>query len=333
MLLDKILDFWDWWSTEIRRNLPILSSNADHAVVQIGRAGAAILWPNGSQTEAVAVDGLAKAFAQSPICTLLFAEDRYIRRQIAASALPYSRAKDIGAADLVAQTPFRRDEVYFVPLTSGDGSPCAYAIIKKGFVDPYVFALATAGIKIKAISLGSADDVVARIPGRAIREIVPKAARVLPRSQMVTAGLCSLALAIVLTFGHAFLRYDRALSALDSDIAFKRQQAVSVRAVLNERAKTASALEIARRRKDEAIPVVAVWEEISRRLPDRAWLTDLSFDRGTLTVSGFAQSAAGLIGPLEESPLFSEPSFTSPVVRIPGQSGEHFEMRLKVVRE
>ncbi|MGO7335780.1 PilN domain-containing protein [Rhizobium leguminosarum] len=333
MILDKILDFWDWWSSEIQRMLPHSSSRADYPVIQISRAGTVVQWPGASQAETVALDDLAKALERTRICTLLLAEDRYISRQIAASALPYSRAKEIAEADLIAQTPFRSEEVYCVPANGSDGSPCAYAIIKRTFVDPYLSALAAAKIKIKAISLGNADGIVARIPERAAREILPKAVRISPRSYILTAALSILVVTTILTVGHAFFRYDRALAALDSDIALKRQKAVSVRAALNERAKKASALETARRRKDEAIPVIAVWEEISRRFPDGAWLTDLSLDRGTLTVSGFAQSAAGLIGPLEQSPLFSEPSFTSPIVRVPDQNGEHFEMRLKVGRE
>ncbi|MBB3743104.1 general secretion pathway protein L [Rhizobium sp. BK591] len=330
MILDKLLDFWDWWSTEIQRMLPYLSSTIEHPVIQISRTGTVVQWSGASQAETVAFDDLAKVLERTQICALLFAEDRYIRRQIAGSALPYSRAKEIAEADLIAQTPFRSEEVYCVPVRGSDGLPCAYAIIKRTFVDPYLSALAAAEIKIKAISFGNADGIVARIPQRAVKEILPKAARISPRSHILTTALFILAVTTALTVGHAFFRYDRALAALDSDIALKRQKAVSVRAALNERAKKASALETARRRKDEAIPVIAVWEEISRRFPDGAWLTDLSLDRGTLTVSGFAQSAAGLIGPLEESPLFSEPSFTSPIVRVPGQSGEHFEMRLKV---
>ncbi|MBY3136122.1 PilN domain-containing protein [Rhizobium laguerreae] len=333
MILDKILDLWDWWSTEIQRMLPHSSSRIDSPVIQISRTGTVIQWPGAPQTETVAFDDLAKALEGTQICTLLFAEDRYIGRQIAGSTLPYSRAKEIAEADLIAQTPFRSEEVYCVPARGGDGSPCTYAIIKRTFVDPYLSALAAAKIKVKAISLGNTDGISARIPERALRDILPKAARILPRSYIFTTALSFLVVTIALTVGHAFFRYDRALAALDGDIALKREKAVSVRAALNERAKKASALETARRRKDEAIPVIAVWEEISRRFPDSAWLTDLSLDRGTLTVSGFAQSAAGLIGPLEGSPLFSEPSFTSPIVRVPGQSGEHFEMRLRVGQE
>jgi general secretion pathway protein L len=333
MITASLRDYWDWWSAEIQRLTPRSALTNDQPCVEINRGEAAISWPNGSRSEALAIDDLANALSQFPVCTLLIAEGRYVLRRMADSALPYSRAKDISAVDLIAQTPFRPDEVYFTPITSFDGSPSSYAVIKRTVLDPYVSALATAGIRIKTISLARSGDVVACIPRRALREIVPKSARGFHRSHLVAAALCASVLVIALTFGHAFFRYGSALSALDSDIAVKRQQAVSVRAALNQRAKTASALEIAHRRKVEEIPVTAVWEEISRRFPDGSWLTDLSIDRGILTISGFAQSAAGLIGPLEESALFSEPSFTSPIVRVPGQTGEHFEMRLKVVRE
>jgi len=57
---------------------------------------------------------------------------------------------------------------------------------------------------------------------------------------------------------------------------------------------------------------------------------DLSAKGDDLTITGFSASAAELIKPIDASPLFSAPEFASPVVRVPGQDGEHFTISAKI---
>ena len=70
--------------------------------------------------------------------------------------------------------------------------------------------------------------------------------------------------------------------------------------------------------------------EISRVLPNSTFLTGYSYQDGTVTISGFAQSASEIQSLLESSPLFKGVEFTNSVAREP--SGKD-RFTLKMVLE
>jgi len=238
----------------------------------------------------------------------------------------------MAAADLAGQTPFRPDTVYTLPLADRDGS-WTYLVVKKNFLEPHINTLLSARIKVGSAGIKPAGSDRLCLPHRSLREVFRGREGPTGRLRLYPIVLGTLIAGSVLTFAHATLRYDNALSALEADIAGKREDAAKARAILNKKAETETAMSVAARRKHEAVSVARLWEELTARLPDDAWLTDVSVDDERLTISGVAKSAAGLIEPLDASALFSEPTFSAPVVRMPGQDGEHFEMRLKVGQE
>ncbi len=59
-----------------------------------------------------------------------------------------------------------------------------------------------------------------------------------------------------------------------------------------------------------------------------AYLTSVSADeKGKVEIEGFAKRAAGIIGPLEKSPLFKDVEFVSPVTVREGM--ERFSLRMQ----
>jgi general secretion pathway protein L len=57
---------------------------------------------------------------------------------------------------------------------------------------------------------------------------------------------------------------------------------------------------------------IVVLEVLSRLLPDGVWLTGLSLQGDTLSITGFAREPARLIPLLEQSPHFAEVAFRAP---------------------
>ena len=72
------------------------------------------------------------------------------------------------------------------------------------------------------------------------------------------------------------------------------------------------------------------WEEVTRILPDTAWLTDLTIDGNEITMSGFARSASDLIPALERSEFFSNVKFTSRVTKERDLKNERFSIKMDV---
>lgn len=66
--------------------------------------------------------------------------------------------------------------------------------------------------------------------------------------------------------------------------------------------------------------------ELTRVLPDDSWSFDLSVQGENITVSGFSTKASDLIRRLEQSDLFSQVSFTSPVTQDTGLDAERFSI-------
>jgi general secretion pathway protein L len=59
-------------------------------------------------------------------------------------------------------------------------------------------------------------------------------------------------------------------------------------------------------------------------------VSDLRIDGDVIEFNGFAKSAASLVAPLENSPLFMQASLTSPVVLDSSEDKERFSMRLRL---
>ena len=76
--------------------------------------------------------------------------------------------------------------------------------------------------------------------------------------------------------------------------------------------------------------VTSVLAEVTDRLPDDTWLSQLQLQDGKVTLSGFSPSAATLIAKLEASPLLDDVRFGSPVTPDPGVGGERFNIVARV---
>ena len=148
-----------------------------------------------------------------------------------------------------------------------------------------------------------------------------------------TAGIAALSIlagAVLVTFAHAHWRAWQAEAELDTQIADAQVLAKAARTSLQKRQAGIERIEKIRQEKKTTASLVRVWAELTHLLPDTAWLTDLSAKGDDLTISGFSTSAAELIQPIDASPLFSAPEFASPVVKVPGQDGEHFTISAKI---
>lgn len=83
------------------------------------------------------------------------------------------------------------------------------------------------------------------------------------------------------------------------------------------------------RAKVAADPLTVALNDLSRRLPDGAYVTDISFDRGVLRVSGLAWDAAATISALDSAPEFSNITFPSATVRDEATGRERFDLSMR----
>jgi general secretion pathway protein L len=76
--------------------------------------------------------------------------------------------------------------------------------------------------------------------------------------------------------------------------------------------------------------ILAVWDELSRILPDHTFLTETRIADGTVTVSGFSVDAARLVRVIDQSPLFSGATLTSAITPDANERKDRFSIAFKL---
>ncbi|PBC08185.1 PilN domain-containing protein [Mesorhizobium sp. WSM3859] len=251
-----------------------------------------------------------------------------LKRQLGARRLPVRQARDMAELDLMASTPIDLSKVHIVFADRADGGS-SYLVVKKRTVAAALEAIKAVGGDLASLSIADAGQML-RPDALSLAAICPARARDRFARRAWTAAVATVLLGFVATYGHAQWRSWQAGSVLDDEIARAQVEARKARASLQKRQAELEQTEKLRAEKKNAVPVVRILAELTRLLPDSAWVSDLSSKGDQLTITGFSTSAADLIQPIDASPLFSAPEFSSPVTRVPGQTGERFTITAKV---
>ncbi len=120
---------------------------------------------------------------------------------------------------------------------------------------------------------------------------------------------------------------EQRLELLDQAVREARSRATSADNLRRQLGERQAFLEgLAGRTHEASLP--RTLDELSRLLPDTAWLESVEVRGESVHISGHAASAAALIGPLEASRLFSEAQFRAAVVPDRATGRERFEMTL-----
>ncbi|UVK46527.1 PilN domain-containing protein [Mesorhizobium sp. AR07] len=348
------LDFWDWWLDELRgvwsRVAPRQKKpSTGDWIVSLADDGIRAREANAPEFQSIP---LALTASSDEILALLQGGPRrkrptfdvviqpglFLTRQLAARRLPLRQARDMAELDLLASTPIDPAQVHVVFARQVGarqvgarqvGQDCCYHVVKAKTLAAVLDAVRRAGGSVRCLSLSQPDGALLADP-LSLAAIWPPTAR---DRRVRTAGMaaCSmLAAAVLVTFAHAHWRSWQAGAELDARIADAQVLAKAARSALQKRQAGIEQIEKIRQEKKTTPSLVRVWGELTHLLPDTTWLTDLSAKGDDLTITGFSTSAAELIQPLDASPLFSAPEFAAPVVKVPGQDGEHFTISAKI---
>lgn len=352
-----LLDFFDWWSGELRSAWTSLFAATkapppDWSIalsddgIRVHRKGVAEFQSPPLPFDASA-DEIAAAFDQqvkgrtaraalpiragSPTVAIEIREGLFLKRRLAARRLPVRQARAMAELDLLASTPLDPSQVHILfgadagQGTRADaGKDVFYYVVKNKTLKPALEALRQIdGNVVLFILDGGKRIAVDRLSMNAVR---PRAAGRLRYRHAFAALL----VAALCTYGHVEWRYRQANARLDEQIGALENKAKEARALLNRRRAELAQIEKIRAERKASVSLVRTLADLTDLLPDSVWLTDLSLRQKNLTISGFAQSAADLIGPIEAAPLFAAPQFESPVTRVPGQEGERFTIATRI---
>jgi general secretion pathway protein L len=264
-----------------------------------------------------------------PIVLSLATEDCFIRKlTVPRSAL--SRLDRILDLEISRATPFAPADMLsgwyeLAEESEGEHVVVAHVIVRKDLVWPIVGKLNLRGRAIAHILVRDASGKALPVdlrPSLAIEQH-PSVRRWRRLSLGAAAVACTLAL---IATALAFSRQAAELELLDERLGAAQSAAKKVRDEID--AIESSSQRIAGLRKEtlNAPSPLGVWTELTRLLPDTAWLAGLSISERSVSIDGTAESAEDLIALLDGSPLFERVAFTGPVTKMPGGRLDRFSI-------
>ncbi len=346
---------WEWWTSELWSLVPsgwqaALAADPHPVSLLVSENSFAVTIPSlGLRTsgrELVVVEGgwdAAKAAVArerrkwGPLLTIrldLPKNSCLVRRKrLPKAALGHASA--LLALDLEGSTPFSLRDVYthyWVPGTAHNSSAeieVEHIVVKRNLVAHLLRDLRSTGLSPHELGVRTEDGTRLPVNLLPLSEQAPNRLKSNIDRVLIIAAFTT-ALLLVAASSAAIWRQESLLSTLQADTNALRTKALAVRKQLTELDTAVRSVERHRLRKIDSVLVIQVWEEVTQRLPDTTWLTDLRIDEGTVLLDGYSKAASELIGILSRSSIFRSVEFASPVTRDSQQSVERFQIRMKL---
>lgn len=343
---DVVRRGWSWWTGELRDLIPGLSVPSSAAadadlvvVVQDGRMAAALpalpqaSADNAASIEAAIVEHVTRlARRKTPRILIRVPVASCLERTLDLPRSARGDAARIAALDLERSTPFRSQDIVSAHCVDDNGSAgrtvrIRQFVLKRARLAPVCEALERAGARIVGADIQDADGVV--LPINLLAADVAASGDGADRSGS-RVGLLVAALTVIVCAIPVIdiWRHEAALADLRRQTSALRERLQDADAATARHGQDMGASVALAQFKAERPPVVSVVENLSRKLPDSAWLTDFRMDKETLDITGYGRPAATLAPAIEKSPLISTASLTAPIIADAEQQRERFSLRL-----
>lgn len=290
-------------------------------------------WPG---AVAAVAQRLAKVPAWSRSIALLVPVSRCLERERSVPSAALQDIRRILALDIARVMPAGAGDVLFgwqlVPAEGRDGADRSVRqiIVKQSIIGPLVEDLSARGLIVDVVSAVTTSGTVC-----SSNMLDGSGQRASRSSWLRRASFGAIAATMVLaalTTG-LYLRGQMHVSEqLAAQIATTRTKAQYVQTRLATAEAVTAQVAGLRLRKLEAISLATMWDDVSRILPDTAWLNELRVDGEQLVLDGYASSASELIGVFNRAGQFSAIKFASPVTRDPQSGMERFVLQMGTLK-
>lgn len=350
----KLRRFWNWWSGELAAWVPLQLRAAtrflnDTTLIEIeGKRVLAKRYREGRLQTLDQLDlaplppaeqplalraWMGQAAAKPDALALALAPGNALARRIDLPRAAEENLRQTLAFELNRYTPFKASEVYFdyrVCKREFGASVLSveFAAVPKARVDASLALLAQAGLQPAAVVL--ADDLSA---GRLPLNLLPpeRRGKTAPRIGAVNSVLAALALvafAGALAFPIWQKRQD--IAALSPLVERARREAESADRLKTELDALVQTYDFPLQRKHAYPAATIVMDELTRILPDGTWLQQLSLrshPKGwEIQLQGETTISSRLASIVEDSPLFRDAGFKSPLVKGQAAASERFHL-------
>lgn len=330
-----VSNFLSWWGGELAELLgPKQDRPKAVSVIEIEGDLARLAVAGASTTAMPLPDLLAQAAAKKVPrqIVLRFPSHTFYSRSV---QLPQAAHRDFAkllAIDLERATPFKTNEVYagyeLEPAVRGSKQqPVRHIVIKRAVVDRLGEHIEAAGFQLAGVETRGVGEAVIPID---IRPGIEAATNAGPQVSTIK-GLAALAIALTASLIYFSVhRHERALSDVMTETASLKASAQAVREKLTKVAEAEATISDFNALRQAAISRAAILEELTKILPDSAWLTEIKIKGAAVDIAGLAVSASALMPLIEASPYFVDAQTLTPVTFDQQQNKERFGIRMRL---
>ncbi len=295
--------------------------------------------PLDTATQASAIAALVKKINLRKVDVVLrLPASRALRKTLDLPLAAEENLRQVLGFEMDRQTPFRSEEVYFdFTVRERDRETerikVDLTVVPRSAVDDAIDLAAGWGLHPDIVDVAGSDPAGSDPDADSSLNLMPHEAGA-ARDQ--PGGALSLGLAAVAAV----------LAAVALNVPLERQRDLSeellrqvAEATSQAQAASASRAEIERsivdggalvERKAGMPTATGVLAELTRLMPDDTWISQFQLRDTALQVSGYSADASRLIGLVENSPLFHEAKFRSPVTQDARTSRERFNLSAEV---
>jgi len=332
--------FWRWWRGEIMAVLPeklraAIEAGAERLFVQVSGAELVIFQGSVERMQEVARCGIDDDGGQAPDIArldnpvvLLLPPDAYLQTRVTLPAATEENLHEVLAFEMDRLTPFRAEQVYYgFHIASRQPRDATIEVelltVPRVSLDRFLDAL-------RRLELDP-DVVTAKADGNQLHDVnlLPER-RVDRRRRAIRTLNSALAALLLLLTGAAIavpiVQKQRLIEELEPQVATATEAAKEGNALRQSIETIATGSQQLLQRKNSQPTTLALIDELSRIIPDDTWLSRIDIAGTEVQIQGQSRSAAALISLVEESPLFANARFRSPVTQVPRSDEERFHL-------
>jgi general secretion pathway protein L len=306
----------------------VLLRCTDQACEEIGRYPA-ITAPGTGPEDVAAQIKAALASAGAQRTALRLSAGQALRRPITLPAAAEGDLRDILSHQIEQVTPFQAREAYFGYRVTGNDQTggrieVELTVAPKRYVDAALNAAAGWGLTPDIVDITSSDTMATPEINLIAGNGTTGKSNPWPR---INGGLFALAACLVLAA--ILIPLENARTRADGLLAQTSQLRRASKEVLDLRAQRDDLVKrvrfIAGQKQDQPY-ILDILNELTRILPKDTWLYEIRINRPEVRISGYSPSASSLIGKINDSPIFRNPRFRSPVTRPANTDKERFNL-------
>jgi general secretion pathway protein L len=350
--VDSVKGFWQWWTDELAGLMPkrlrsqfkvqskALLVEIDNGICRLKTKtsrGAELLseFSLDAEPDTNEVNQRNSLAGMSDQTILLLPEHYILRKAVSLPLATINKLEDVLKFEMDRNTPFKANDVYFIyRIISRDTEQqkvhIELAIVTRAVLDELLERLASQGIKpttvvSEHVSLDEIDN-----PACDLLPLKPGSDQRMISRRKQQLKLWILVILILLIAGSSLYQRYQLAEQLSQDIEAPKELAMQAKKLRSELEQLKQSRQYLTTRKAAAPSVLIILNELTILLPDNTWLTRLSIKDGEVTLKGESTNASVLISLIEQSELFLDVRFTSPVTINPRTQKEHFSLTARL---